>query len=87
MEAKRPRMETVSEAHMSRTPPNAGGVVLPLPHAVQDSFRATVEVKKVGFASLCQVILTVTDRVDQIIGPEIWEFCRKDWEATQYTKH
>uniref|UniRef100_A0A3B4YPA7 Nuclear receptor corepressor 1 n=1 Tax=Seriola lalandi dorsalis TaxID=1841481 RepID=A0A3B4YPA7_SERLL len=46
LEAKRPRMETVSEAHISRTPPSAGGIVLPMPHSVQDSLRATVEVKK-----------------------------------------
>ncbi|KAM4620805.1 LOW QUALITY PROTEIN: nuclear receptor corepressor 1 [Polymixia lowei] len=48
LEAKRPRMETLSEAHITRTPPTAGGMVLPLPmpHAVQDSLRATVEVKK-----------------------------------------
>lgn len=48
MEAKRPRMETVSEAHITRTPSTAGGVVLPMTHTVQDSLRATVEVKKVG---------------------------------------
>ncbi|XP_028278365.1 nuclear receptor corepressor 1 isoform X2 [Parambassis ranga] len=46
MEAKRPRMETVAEAHITRTPPTAGGIVLPMPHTVQDSLRATVEVKK-----------------------------------------
>ncbi|XP_071382038.1 nuclear receptor corepressor 1 isoform X1 [Centroberyx affinis] len=46
LETKRPRMETVSEAHITRTPPTAGGIVLPLPHTVQDSLRATVEVKK-----------------------------------------
>ncbi|XP_027129137.1 nuclear receptor corepressor 1 isoform X3 [Larimichthys crocea] len=46
MEAKRPRMETVSEAHITRTPSTAGGVVLPMTHTVQDSLRATVEVKK-----------------------------------------
>ncbi|XP_044078045.1 nuclear receptor corepressor 1 isoform X2 [Siniperca chuatsi] len=46
LEAKRPRMETVAEAHMTRTPPTAGGIVLPLTHTVQDSLRATVEVKK-----------------------------------------
>lgn len=48
LEAKRPRMETVAEAQMTRTPPMAGGIVLPLTHTVQDSLRATVEVKKVG---------------------------------------
>uniref|UniRef100_A0A3Q3W1Z9 Uncharacterized protein n=1 Tax=Mola mola TaxID=94237 RepID=A0A3Q3W1Z9_MOLML len=46
LEAKRPRMETVTEAHMNRNPPTAGGVVLPITHTVQDSLRATVEVKK-----------------------------------------
>uniref|UniRef100_A0A667ZY12 Nuclear receptor corepressor 1 n=1 Tax=Myripristis murdjan TaxID=586833 RepID=A0A667ZY12_9TELE len=46
LEAKRPRMETVSEAHITRTPPTSGGVVLPLPHTVQDSLRASGEVKK-----------------------------------------
>lgn len=48
LEAKRPRMETIAEAHISRTPPTAGGIVLPITHTVQDSLRATVEVKKVG---------------------------------------
>lgn len=48
LEAKRPRMETVAEAHITRTPPTAGGIVLPITHTVQDSLRATVEVKKVG---------------------------------------
>ncbi|KAM4726726.1 nuclear receptor corepressor 1 isoform 3-T3 [Anableps anableps] len=46
LETKRPRMETVAEAHINRTPPTAGGIVLPMPHTVQDSLRATVEVKK-----------------------------------------
>lgn len=41
-------METVAEAHINRTPPTAGGIVLPMPYTVQDSLRATVEVKKVG---------------------------------------
>ncbi|XP_067350893.1 nuclear receptor corepressor 1 isoform X2 [Channa argus] len=45
-ESKRPRMETVAEAHMTRTPPTAGSIVLPMPHTVQDSLRATMEVKK-----------------------------------------
>lgn len=49
LEAKRPRMETVAEAHIIRTPPTAGGLVLPITHTVQDSLRATVEVKKVSF--------------------------------------
>lgn len=48
LEAKRPRMETVAEAHIIRTPPTAGGLVLPITHTVQDSLRATVEVKKVS---------------------------------------
>uniref|UniRef100_A0A3Q1BDP2 Nuclear receptor corepressor 1 n=1 Tax=Amphiprion ocellaris TaxID=80972 RepID=A0A3Q1BDP2_AMPOC len=48
LEAKRPRMETVAEAHITRTPSTAGGIILPMPHSVQDSLRATVEVKKVG---------------------------------------
>eukprot|EP00064_Thunnus_orientalis_P018969 superscaffoldBa00004555_g19078 len=46
LESKRPRMETVAESHITRTPPTAGGIVLPMPHTVQDSLRATVEVKK-----------------------------------------
>ncbi|KAM3601292.1 uncharacterized protein V6R79_010235 [Siganus canaliculatus] len=46
LEAKRPRMETLPEAHITRTPPTAGGIVLPLTSSVQDSLRATVEVKK-----------------------------------------
>ncbi|MEQ2256671.1 hypothetical protein ILYODFUR_026439 [Ilyodon furcidens] len=46
LEAKRPRMETITESHINRTPPAAGGVVLPMPHTVQDSLRATVDVRK-----------------------------------------
>uniref|UniRef100_A0A3B4AZK8 N-CoR GPS2-interacting domain-containing protein n=1 Tax=Periophthalmus magnuspinnatus TaxID=409849 RepID=A0A3B4AZK8_9GOBI len=46
LEAKRPRMETINETHITRTPPTSGGMVLPMPHAIQDSLRATVEVKK-----------------------------------------
>uniref|UniRef100_A0A671YE40 Nuclear receptor corepressor 1 n=1 Tax=Sparus aurata TaxID=8175 RepID=A0A671YE40_SPAAU len=46
LESKRPRMETVAESHISRSNPTAGGIVLPLTHAVQDSLRATVDVKK-----------------------------------------
>lgn len=46
LEAKRPRMETVAEAHINRTPPTAGGVVLPMPHTVQDGLRASVDAKK-----------------------------------------
>lgn len=48
LEAKRPRMETVAEAHINRNPPTAGGVVLPMPHTVQDGLRASVDGKKVG---------------------------------------
>uniref|UniRef100_A0A8C9Y5W3 Nuclear receptor corepressor 1 n=1 Tax=Sander lucioperca TaxID=283035 RepID=A0A8C9Y5W3_SANLU len=48
LDSKRPRMETVAEAHITRTPATAGGIVLPINHTVQDSLRATVEVKKVG---------------------------------------
>lgn len=58
LEAKRPRMETVAEAHITRTPPTAGGMVLPMPHTVQDSLRATVEVKKVGLS--CVFVLWET---------------------------
>lgn len=53
-------METVAEAHITRTPPTAGGIVLPITHTVQDSLRATVEVKKVGpvpFHLLCVFVL------------------------------
>uniref|UniRef100_A0A4W5M326 Nuclear receptor corepressor 1 n=1 Tax=Hucho hucho TaxID=62062 RepID=A0A4W5M326_9TELE len=47
LEAKRPRMETVSEAHFARSA-LPGGIILPLQsHQVQDSLRANVgEVKK-----------------------------------------
>uniref|UniRef100_A0A672GIR0 Nuclear receptor corepressor 1 n=1 Tax=Salarias fasciatus TaxID=181472 RepID=A0A672GIR0_SALFA len=47
LEAKRPRMETVAEAHITRTPPAAGAIVVPMPNSLHDSLRATVEVKKV----------------------------------------
>ncbi|XP_029957721.1 nuclear receptor corepressor 1 isoform X2 [Salarias fasciatus] len=46
LEAKRPRMETVAEAHITRTPPAAGAIVVPMPNSLHDSLRATVEVKK-----------------------------------------
>ncbi|XP_072230683.1 nuclear receptor corepressor 1 isoform X5 [Leuresthes tenuis] len=46
LENKRPRMETITEAHINRTTATAGGMMLPMPHTVQDSLRATVEVKK-----------------------------------------
>lgn len=58
LEAKRPRMETVAEAHITRTPPTAGGIVLPITHTVQDSLRATVEVKKVGPVPLFNLLYT-----------------------------
>uniref|UniRef100_A0A8D3C8Y5 Nuclear receptor corepressor 1 n=1 Tax=Scophthalmus maximus TaxID=52904 RepID=A0A8D3C8Y5_SCOMX len=45
LESKRPRMDTIAEAHISRNAPT-GGVVLPMPHTVHDSLRATVDVKK-----------------------------------------
>lgn len=47
LEAKRPRMETIAEAHIARTPSTAGSIVLAMPHTVQDSLRANMEVKKV----------------------------------------
>uniref|UniRef100_A0A8C5FN66 Nuclear receptor corepressor 1 n=1 Tax=Gadus morhua TaxID=8049 RepID=A0A8C5FN66_GADMO len=46
LEAKRPRMETISESHIARAPSTTGGIIMPLPHAVQDSLRANMEVKK-----------------------------------------
>ncbi|XP_024921193.1 nuclear receptor corepressor 1-like [Cynoglossus semilaevis] len=46
LEAKRPRMETIAEAHIARTPSTAGSIVLAMPHTVQDSLRANMEVKK-----------------------------------------
>ncbi|KAA8586384.1 hypothetical protein FQN60_000220 [Etheostoma spectabile] len=46
LDSKRPRMETVAEAHITRTPPTAGGLVLPMNHTGQDSLRATVDLKK-----------------------------------------
>ncbi|XP_034745965.1 nuclear receptor corepressor 1 isoform X1 [Etheostoma cragini] len=46
LDSKRPRMETVAEAHITRTPPTAGGIVLPMNHTGQDSLRATVDFKK-----------------------------------------
>ncbi|KAL0994416.1 hypothetical protein UPYG_G00121920 [Umbra pygmaea] len=46
LDAKRPRMESVSEAHFARGAP-PGGMVLPLQsHQVQDSLRALGDVKK-----------------------------------------
>lgn len=58
LESKRPRMETVAESHISRSNPTAGGIVLPLTHAVQDSLRATVDVKKVGLVPLSLLLIT-----------------------------
>ncbi|XP_051903662.1 nuclear receptor corepressor 1 isoform X1 [Hippocampus zosterae] len=46
LETKRPRMESISEAHITRTSSSAGGILLPMHHTLQDSLRATVEVKK-----------------------------------------
>lgn len=51
-------METVAESHISRSNPTAGGIVLPLTHAVQDSLRATVDVKKVGLVPLSLLLIT-----------------------------
>ncbi|XP_061753947.1 nuclear receptor corepressor 1 isoform X3 [Nerophis ophidion] len=45
LESKRPRMESIAETHIARTPPS-GGILMPMHHTLQDSFRATVEVKK-----------------------------------------
>ncbi|XP_026067048.1 nuclear receptor corepressor 1-like isoform X4 [Carassius auratus] len=44
LEAKRPRIENLSETHFSRTQPT--GIVLHPPHSIQDSIRTTGEVKK-----------------------------------------
>ncbi|XP_026106456.1 nuclear receptor corepressor 1 isoform X3 [Carassius auratus] len=44
LEAKRLRIENVSEAHFPRAQPT--GIVLPHPQTIQDSFRITGEVKK-----------------------------------------
>ncbi|XP_077402236.1 nuclear receptor corepressor 1 isoform X4 [Vanacampus margaritifer] len=46
LETKRPRMDSISEAHITRTSSSAGGILLPMHHTLQDSLRATVEVKK-----------------------------------------
>lgn len=58
LEAKRPRMESVAEAHIIRTPPTAGDLVLPITHTMQDSLRATVEVKKVSPVSCLSPFLS-----------------------------
>uniref|UniRef100_A0A673BA43 Nuclear receptor corepressor 1 n=1 Tax=Sphaeramia orbicularis TaxID=375764 RepID=A0A673BA43_9TELE len=50
LEPKRPRMESMVDAHMARGASASGSVVLPMPHSVQDSLRATVEVKKSQFS-------------------------------------
>ncbi|XP_051530915.1 nuclear receptor corepressor 1-like isoform X5 [Myxocyprinus asiaticus] len=44
LEAKRPRIENLSETHFSRTQPP--GIVLPPQHTIQDGIRATGEIKK-----------------------------------------
>ncbi|ROL51422.1 Nuclear receptor corepressor 1 [Anabarilius grahami] len=44
LEAKRPRIENVSETHFTRAQPT--GIVLAPPHAIQDTIRASGEVKK-----------------------------------------
>ncbi|KAK1882571.1 hypothetical protein KUDE01_023352, partial [Dissostichus eleginoides] len=46
LDSKRPRMETVAEAHISRTPSTAGGILMPIGHSVQDSLRTSADVKK-----------------------------------------
>ncbi|XP_057676397.1 nuclear receptor corepressor 1 isoform X4 [Corythoichthys intestinalis] len=46
LETKRPRMESIAEAHITRTSSSGGGIPLPMHHTLQDSLRATVEVKK-----------------------------------------
>ncbi|KAG9339778.1 hypothetical protein JZ751_022444 [Albula glossodonta] len=43
-ESKRPRIEGVSEAHFPRV--TSGGIVLPIPHSMQDGLRGAGEVKK-----------------------------------------
>uniref|UniRef100_A0AAQ4RP68 Nuclear receptor corepressor 1 n=1 Tax=Gasterosteus aculeatus aculeatus TaxID=481459 RepID=A0AAQ4RP68_GASAC len=50
LDAKRPRMDTVVEGHISRAPPTAGGAVLPMTHSVQDGLRTADEVKKSPFS-------------------------------------
>ncbi|KAJ8280828.1 hypothetical protein GJAV_G00059550 [Gymnothorax javanicus] len=44
-EAKRPRMETTSEPHFPGAP--VPGIILSLPHALQDGLRTTGDIKKV----------------------------------------
>ncbi|XP_046875946.1 nuclear receptor corepressor 1-like isoform X2 [Hypomesus transpacificus] len=46
MENKRPRMETVSEAHFARATQGSGGISLPHSHTLQDSLRSNMEAKK-----------------------------------------
>ncbi|KAG5844402.1 hypothetical protein ANANG_G00162140 [Anguilla anguilla] len=46
LESKRPRVEGVSEAHFPRS--QSGGIVLPLPHSLQDGLRTAGEAKKDG---------------------------------------
>ncbi|KAI1902904.1 hypothetical protein AGOR_G00021110 [Albula goreensis] len=43
-ESKRPRIEGVSEAHFPRV--TSGGIMLPIPHSMQDGLRGAGEVKK-----------------------------------------
>lgn len=81
LEAKRPRMETVAEVHISRTPPAAGSIVLPMPHTVQDSLRATVEVKKVGNLSLkikkwLSFLFFFLEPQSYLVNCQIWVFSR-----------
>lgn len=59
-------METVAEAHIARTPPTAGGIVMPITHTVQDSLRATVEVKKVGAVLLHLLLQTKMSNLVQL---------------------
>ncbi|KAG7268977.1 hypothetical protein CRUP_004248, partial [Coryphaenoides rupestris] len=46
LDSKRPRMEVVPESHIARAPSSSGGLLMPLPHAFQDSLRTNMEVKK-----------------------------------------
>lgn len=51
LEAKRPRIENVSETHFPRAQPT--GIVLPPPQTIQDSIRTIGEVKKVRSVCVC----------------------------------
>ncbi|CAB1456003.1 unnamed protein product [Pleuronectes platessa] len=46
LDSKRPRMDSVAEGHITRNLSTAGGIILPMPHSIQDSLRAGVDVKK-----------------------------------------